>query len=280
MESYSRTKGVILKIENADTDVAKQASQVDDLISQGVDILILAPTDSTAAISMIEKAHKAGLKVVAYDRFIENSDLYVSFDNLKVGELQGKYLTQKVPKGNYIILSGDPKDYNSKYYKDGAMEYIKPLADKRDIKIVTDKAIENWDPKNAFKIVEDSLISHNNKIDAILAPNDATAGAAIEALKAQGLAGKVAVTGQDADLAAAKRIIEGTQSMTVFKDTRQLGKVAIDSAIKLAKQEAIEINDTIVNVSSILLTPVAVDKNNINEVLIGSGYLKQNEVYD
>ncbi len=281
MEDYAKEKGIIVKIENADTDVAKQASQVENLISQGINILILGPTDSSASVDMIKKAHSAGIKVIAYDRLIENSDLdlYISFDSTKIGELQGRFLTQKVPKGNYIILSGDPKDNNSKLLKEGAMEYICPLAAKRDIKIVTDKEVINWDSKNAFKIVERSLIENNNKIDAILAPNDATAGAAIEALKAQGLAGKVPVTGQDAELAAAQRIIKGTQAMTVFKDTRQLGKVAINSAIRLAKGESVEINDTVVNVASIILGPTVVDKNNIHRVLIDSGYLKPSEVY-
>ena len=281
MEKYAQEKGAITKVENADTDVAKQDLQVKDLISQNVDILILAPVDSLAAGALVQEAHNSSIKVIGYDRPIENInlDLYISFNGLRVGELQGRFLTQKVPKGNYIIMSGDPRDNNSKLFKDGAMEYIKPLADKGDIKIVTDKEVNNWDPRNAFKIVEDSLVANNNRIDAILAPNDSTAGAAIEALKAHGLVGKVPVTGQDAELAAAQRIVQGTQAMTVFKDTRQLGRVAIDSAIKLAKKEAIEINDTVVNVSSILLTPVVVDKSNINQVLIGSGYLKQNEVY-
>ena len=133
------------------------------------------------------------------------------------------------------------------------------------------------DFKNAFKIVEHSLIE--NKIDAILAPNDATAGASIEALKAQGLAGKVPVTGQDAELSAVQRIVQGTQAMTVFKDTRQLARVAIDAAIRLANQEALEINDTVVSVSSILLTPITIDKTNIDPVLIDSGYYTKEEVY-
>ena len=280
MQIFSEKKGVDLIIENADTDVTKQDSQVDDLISKKVDILILAPVDSVAAIPMVEKAHKAGIPVIAYDRFIDNSDLYVSFDNIRIGEFQGRFLTQRVPRGNYILMSGDPRDRNSKFYKDGAMEYIQPLIDKRDITIVTDKAIENWNPKNAFKIVQDSLIANNNKVDAILAPNDATAGAAIEALQTQGLdPSNIPVTGQDADLAAARRIVQGTQAMTIFKDTRQLGNVAIDAAIKLANKELIEINETVVNVSSVLLTPVVVTKENLDEVVIKSGYLKQNEVY-
>ncbi|MEQ8199635.1 MAG: substrate-binding domain-containing protein, partial [Clostridiaceae bacterium] len=176
MEKYAAEKGVTLKVTNADTDSAKQASQVDDLVSQGIDILILAPVDSVAAAAIFEKVHKKGIKVIAYDRLIENSDvdLYISFNNTTVGELQGRYLTRNVPQGRYIILTGDPKDRNSKFYRDGAMEYIQPLIDKGDIRIVTDKAVENWDPKNAYKIVEDSLAANSN-INAILAPNDSVA---------------------------------------------------------------------------------------------------------
>ena len=118
-------------------------------------------------------------------------------------------------------MQGDLENLNSKLYKDGAMGYIRPLVDKRDIKIVADEVVDNWDPKIAFKIVEDALIANKNEIDAILAPNDAIAGEVIKALEAQGLAGKVAVTGQDADLDAAQRIVQGTQLMTVFKDTRE-----------------------------------------------------------
>ena len=281
MEEYAKNKGVTIKVENADFDAAKQALQVENLISQGIDVLILVPIDPLAAAAMVEKAHKAGIKVISYDGLVENSDLdlYMSFNKIKVGELQGKSLIEQVPKGNYIILSGG----NDTMFKKGAMKYIQPLADKKDINIVTDEAVKNWDPKIAFKIVEDALIANKNKIDAILAPNDAIAGAAIEALQAQGLAGKVAVTGQDAELAAARRIIQRTQLMTVFKDTRELGKAAIDAAIKLANGEEVEVTDNVYNgkidVPSILITPIAIDKNNINSVLIASGYLNQNEVY-
>ena len=281
IEEYAKNKGVTVKVENADYDAVKQASQVENLISQGIDVLILVPIDSLAATAMVEKAHKAGIKVISYDGLVENSDLelYMSFNQIKVGELQGKSLIEKVPKGNYIIMSADPNNE----FKKGAMKYIQPLADKKDINIVTDEVVKNWDPMIAFKIVEDSLIANENKIDAILAPNDAIAGAAIQALQAQGLAGKVAVTGQDAELAAIRRIIQRTQLMTVFKDTRELGKAAVDAAIKLANGEEIEVTDKVNNgkmdVPSILITPIAIDKNNINSVLIDSGYLKQNEVY-
>lgn len=163
------------------------------------------------------------------------------------------------------------------------MEYIQPLAARGNIKIVADKSVAKWDPKIAYNIAKDALIANNNKIDALLAPNDVIAGAAIQALEEQGLAGKVVVTGMDAHLAAAERIVQRTQAMTIFKDTRELGKAAIDTAIKLANKKAVAVDNYInngkIDVPSILLTPLVVDRHNINEVLIDSGYLKQGEVY-
>ncbi|GAA0075712.1 D-xylose ABC transporter substrate-binding protein [Clostridium sp. CTA-5] len=286
MKKYAESKGATVKIENADDDADKQISQVENLISQGIDILIIAPVDSVAASGIVEKAHKAGIKVIAFDRIIENSDLdmYISFNTIRVGELQGRFLTQKVPNGNYIIMSGDPRDNNAKGLKEGAMKYIQPLVDKGDIKIVTDMAVDKWNPRNAFKIVEQSLINNNNKINGILAPNDSTAGGAIEALQAQGLAGKVVVTGQDGDLDALQRIIKGTQLMTVFKDPKKLGKATIDTAIKLVNGESIDISGSInngkIDVPLILVNPIAIDKNNIDSELINSGYFKKEEIYN
>lgn len=285
MEAYAKEKNVTLKVQVADTDVAQQASQVENLISQGVDVLILAPADASASAQSVEKAHEAGIKVISYDRLIANCDLdlYMSFDNEKVGELQGEYITKKVAKGNYIVMSGAPTDNNAKLFKEGAMKFIQPLVDKGDIKIVTEQAVDNWEPANALKIVENSLTANGNKVDAILAPNDGTAGAAIQALTAQGLSSKVPVTGQDSELTAAQRIVQGTQSMTIFKDTRELGKAAIDAAIKFAKGENVETNGKVNNgkmdVPSSLLTSTVVDKNNIDKELIDSGYLKKEDVY-
>ncbi len=285
MEKHAKLYNATLKVENADDDIAKQSLQVDNLISQGIDILILAPVDSIAAAPIVEKVHKAGLKVVNFDRLIMNSDLdiYISFNSIGVGELQGRFITNQVPKGNYIIMSGDPRDNNAKLFKEGAMEYIKPLVDTRAIKIVTDQPVINWDPKNAFKIVHDSLIVNNNKIDAILAPNDGTAGGAIQALAEQGLAGKIPVVGQDGDLAAFQRIAQGTQLMTVVKDTKELGNAAMDAAVRLARGQALDINGSVnngkIDVPSIFIPPTAVDKNNLDGFLEKTGYFKKEDVY-
>lgn len=283
MEKYATAKGAILKIKNADTDSEKQALQVEELIKEGIDVLVLAPVNSKEAAKIVERAHMAGIKVIGYDRLTLDSDLdlYISFDGLRVGELQGRFLVEKVLKGNYIILSGDPNDNNSILLKEGAMKFISPLVNKGDIKIVTEEAINNWEPQNAYNIVKNSL--RVNKVDAILAPNDATAGGVIKALDEKGLAGKVFVTGQDADIEAAQRIVQGTQAMTVFKDNKKIAQLAIDSAIKLANGEGIDVSGTVnngkINVPFMNVTSILVDKNNIQQVLIDSGYFSKSEVY-
>ncbi|MDD7793628.1 sugar ABC transporter substrate-binding protein [Clostridium sp. 'White wine YQ'] len=285
MKQRAKEIGVSLDVRLA-KDSNEQKAQVDELITKGsIGVLIIAAIDPMVFEDLVDKAHKSNIKVIAYDRLIKNSDLdlYITFNNKRVGELQGRYLIEKVPKGNYIILSGDPKDNNAKLVKEGAIEFINPLVSLRDIKIVTDKSVENWDPKIAYNIVKESLIANKNAVNAVLAPNDDIAGGAIDALREQGLAGKVAVTGQDADFQAIRRIIEGTQSMTVFKDTRELGKAAIESAKKLALGEAIDTTDTInngkIDVQSIFISPTLVDKDNLVQTLINSGYLKKEDVY-
>lgn len=286
MEAYAQEKGAELLVQVSDADARLQANQVENLLTQGIDVLILAPHDSKAAATLVDHAHKEGVKVISYDRLILESDvdLYISFDNVGVGKIQGKYITEKVPGGKYVILSGAPTDNNAKLFKKGAMEYIQPLIDSGKIDVVLDQAVDNWEPKNALRLVEQALTKSNNNIDAILAPNDGTAGGAIEALATQGLAGRVPITGQDAQLDAAVRIVKGTQSMTVFKDTRMLGNAAIDAALKIVNGSFPETKGKTVNngkfdVKSLLLTPIEVNKENINKMLIESGYLKKEDVY-
>lgn len=285
MEQVAADMGIELIVKVADADMEEQITQVESLLAQGIDALILAPHDAAAAATLVDKAKQEGIPVISYDRLITNTDkldVYLSFDNVRVGELQGQFITEKVPEGNYIILSGAPTDNNAKLFKQGAMKYIQPLIDEGKINVIAEQAVENWVPENALKIVEAALSANNNEVDAILAPNDGTAGAAIQALAAQGLAGKVPITGQDAEKAAAKRILEGTQSMTIFKDTRELGKEAINIAIKLAKGEKVEINGEVdngkINVPSVLLEPKIVTQDNLQEVLVDSGYISEEDL--
>lgn len=286
MEAYARELGIDLRVAVADADMAQQATQVETLLAQGIQALILAPHDGAAASTLVARAKAEGVPVISYDRLILNSpdvSLYISFDNVKVGELQGEYITKAVPQGNYILMAGAPTDNNAKLFKEGAMKHIQPLINSGAIKVIADQAVENWLPANALNIVENALTASGNQVDAILAPNDGTAGGAVVALEAQGLAGRVAVTGQDSEAAAARRILEGTQSMTIFKDTRLLGRAAVDAAVALAqgKQPIVNnaVNNNSIDVSSNLLTPFVVTKDNLDEMLIDSGYLSRSDVY-
>ncbi|WP_105615047.1 sugar ABC transporter substrate-binding protein [Vallitalea okinawensis] len=286
MEAAAEEAGVKLLVQVANNDVAQQDAQAKNLIAQGIDVLILAPQDAAAAASIVEAASEEGIPVISYDRLITNTDkldYYLSFDNVRVGELQGAYITDLVSEGNYIIMSGAPTDNNAKLFKEGAMTYLQPLIDEGKVNVIVDQPVDDWKPENALKIIENALTKANNDVQAILAPNDGTAGGAIQALAAQGLDGQVPITGQDAELAAAQRIVEGTQSMTIFKDTRMLGAEAINIAIALANGEEVKTNGAVsnnsVDVPSVLLTPYVVDKDNIDELLIESGYLKKEDVY-
>ncbi|MFW6026901.1 MAG: sugar ABC transporter substrate-binding protein, partial [Candidatus Woesearchaeota archaeon] len=241
MEDLGEKKDDIdVKVQNANQDAEKQLSQCTNLMTQGIDVLILAPYDATSAASIVENAQSNDVPVISYDRLIIDTsslDAFVAFDSVKVGELQGKYITDVAPKGKYVVLSGAATDYNAKLFKKGAMKHIQPLADKGEIDIVMDQSVENWDPSNALKLMENALTDNDNNIDAVLAPNDQTAGAAIEALASQKLDGEVPITGQDATESGAQRIVEGTQSMTILKDTRKLAKEAIEVARLLGEGE-------------------------------------------
>ncbi|MDI6600421.1 MAG: D-xylose ABC transporter substrate-binding protein [Thermoanaerobacteraceae bacterium] len=281
--------GAEVLVQAANNDENVQNSQVENLITQGIDVLVLDPQNADSAAALVEEAHKAGIKVISYDRLIRNADVdvYLSFDNERVGEMQGEFITKLVPKGNYFVFAGAPTDNNATLFKKGAMKYIQPLADKGDIKIVFDQAIRDWDPNEALKLAENALTANKNNVQAVLAPNDGTAGGIIQALSAQGLAGKVPITGQDAELAAIKRIVAGTQSMTIFKDVRKLAEKSAEVAVALAQGKEVkdlpEANKTVnngkIDVPSVLLDPVVITKDNVDSVLIDSGWFTKDQVY-
>ena len=285
LRSEAAAKGIDLRLQISDNDSARQLAQCENLFAQGVDVLIIAPHDAAAASVIVKKAHRYGIKVISYDRLITDADLdlYISFDNVKVGEIQGKYLTKLVPKGTYVVLAGAPTDNNAKLFRQGAMNIIQPLVTRGDIKIVMDQYVRDWQPIEAMKLMENALTANKNAIDAVLAPNDGTAGGVIQALAQQHLEGKIPVTGQDAELAAAQRIVKGTQTMTVFKDTRELACAALEAAKKMASGldpgANAKVNNGKIDVPSLLLTPLAVDKSNLDVILIAGGYLKKDDVY-
>ena len=227
--------GAKVFVQSANGNEETQMSQIENMINRGVDVLVIIPYNGQVLSNVIKEAKQEGIKVLAYDRMINNADIdfYISFDNEKVGEMQAQSLVDKVPQGNYFLMGGSPVDNNAKLFRAGQMKVLKPYVDDGKIKIVGDQWVDGWLPENALKIMENALTANNNKIDAVVASNDATAGGAIQALTAQGLAGKVAISGQDADLAGVKRIISGTQTMTVYKPITTLATNAAEIAVEL-----------------------------------------------
>ncbi|MFN7252623.1 MAG: D-xylose ABC transporter substrate-binding protein [Anaerobacillus sp.] len=277
--------GATVEIMAANGDDAVQILQAETLISQGVDLLVVVPHNAEATAAIVNKAHLMGIKVLSYDRLIKNADIdfYISFDNERVGELQAEAITKLVPKGRYVYIGGAVTDNNAHLFKKGVFNVLQPLIDNGDITIVFDQWTKDWNPANAYTNMEAALKANHNQIDAVIAANDATAGGVIEALAAQGLAGKIPVAGQDAELAAAQRIVEGSQTMTVYKPIRTLAEEAAELAVKLAKGEEVAaerlVNNGKIEVSSILLSPIAVDKFNIDRTIITDGFHSWQEVY-
>lgn len=277
--------GADVLVQSANGDDQTQYSQAENLISQGIDVLVVIPHNGEAMGAIVEEAHKNGVKVLAYDRLLTNCDVdyYISFDNVKVGELQAEALVKQVPKGNYFLMGGSPTDNNAKLFRKGQMNVLKPLIDKNQIKVIGDQWAKDWLPEEALKIMENALTANNNKINAVVASNDSTAGGAIQALAAQKLDGKVAISGQDADAAACQRIVEGKQTMTVYKPIKTLATNAAEMAVKMAKDEEVETNGVTNNgkkdVKSKLLIPIAVTKDNMKETIIKDGFHTTEEVY-
>jgi len=277
--------GAEVEVQSANSDDAKQIAQAESLISQGVDVLVVIPHDAEATAAIVEKAHAAGVKVIAYDRLIKNSDvdLYVSFDNERVGQMQAEAIVKLVPKGKYVYIGGSETDNNAHLFKKGAFDVLQPYIERGDIEIVYDQWTKDWNPAVAMANMENALTANNNQIDAVVAANDGTAGGVIQALAAQGLAGKIPVSGQDAELAACQRIVEGTQTMTVYKPIKLLAEKAAELAVAMAKGEQIQTDRTVhngkIDVPSILLDPISVDKTNIDQTVIADGFHSREDVY-
>ncbi|EME1786989.1 D-xylose ABC transporter substrate-binding protein [Cronobacter sakazakii] len=282
--SKAESLGAKVFVQSANGNEETQMSQIENMINRGVDVLVIIPYNGQVLSNVVAEAKREGIKVLAYDRMINNADIdfYISFDNEKVGELQAQSLVDKVPQGNYFLMGGSPVDNNARLFRDGQMKVLKPFIDSGKIKVVGVQWVDGWLPENALKIMENALTANNNKIDAVVASNDATAGGAIQALSAQGLAGKVAISGQDADLAGIKRIIAGTQTMTVYKPITQLANTAAEVAVELGNDKQPKSDATLNNglkeVPARLLTPIKVDKSNIESTVIKDGFHKKSEL--
>jgi len=238
----------------------------------------LLPHDTTKASRIVGAAKSANVKVISYDRLVLNSDvdLYVSFDSVEIASMQAEYLVKHAPKGNYVLIAGSPNDEGAKALHDEQMKVLQPYIDSGDIKVIADGYTKDWLPTEAYLSMLKAIESTQGNIAAVLASNDGLAGGAIQALLEHNLAGKVLVSGQDADLRAIICIAQGTQSMTVYKPVANEAAVAAEEAVRLAKGEGTRANressNGKVNVPAILLKPIVVTRDNIKETVVKDGF--------
>lgn len=278
----ARELGAEVNVQNANGDVDTQISQIEYFIEKKVQAIVVVATDCNALSSVIAKAHRAGIKVVSYDRLISdaNTDLYISFDNVRVGELMaGAIIEQTGGKGDVLMVNGPLTDTNVP----SVMEGFNSRIEGTDINVAQVYHCAGWRPEYAFDYVSTYINNHpgENPV-AVMCGNDSIAGQAIKALSERKMAGRVTVTGQDADLDACQRIVEGTQYMTVYKPVEKLAQRAAEMTVELVKQGYVETDehmyDGTYNIPSEMLEPVEVTAENMDEVIIGSFHQKS-EVY-
>jgi D-xylose transport system substrate-binding protein len=231
--------GYDVLVQEANHDAKLQNDQIKNMVTQGAKVIIAVAEDGDSLATAVDEVAKKGVKVLAYDRLIKSSKIaaYVSFDNVDVGRNQARGVLAVKDSGNFVLLGGSPTDNNAHLFRQGQMEVLNPLIKAGKIKVVADQWVENWDPANAKKLMENILTATGKKFDAVVASNDGTALGAIEAMKTAGLAGKTPISGQDATEAGCNSIARGELTVTILKDTRKLTPLAAELAVKLAKGE-------------------------------------------
>ncbi len=284
IEKRAAELGADVTVSVAESNDERQLKQVEDLLTKGIDVLIIAPHNGLVAATAVEKAKKQGVPVVSYDRMILNDDVDVLVSHLHstAGQMQAEYALKNAPKGNYVLVFGAPTDNNALIMKETQNEFLKAAVEKGDVKIVANQHAKDWSPEEALKIAENALTQNRNEVAAFVCSNDGTAGGVVQALKTQGLAGKVIVTGMDAQIDALQRIAQGEQSMTVYKPIQPLAYAAVEAAIKLAKGEKLQTTKTMKAVNKevpfIFIEPKVIDKSNLMEI-VKDGYQKYEDIF-
>ncbi len=258
---------------NAEQDAAKQQQQAEAAITQGVDVLVLDAVDGKSAATIVQNAKSQGVPVVAYDRFVAGSDYYVSFDNKKVGELQGQGLVAAMEaagnaQGDIVMINGSPTDANAADFKAGAHSVL----DNSGYTIAAEYDTPDWSPDKAQAWMEGQIGTLKGKLVGVYAANDGTAGGAIAALKAGGVKPLPPVTGQDAELAAIQRIISGDQSLTIYKAIKPEAEDAAKAALALAGGGTPDAKTDKEGVAATLLEPIVVTKQNIKDTVVADGF--------
>ena len=267
---------------DAQSSASKQLADIESLIAQGADALIVLAQDTQAIIPAVQAAVDEGIPVVAYDRLIEDPRaLYLTFDNVEVGRMQARAVFAVQPTGNYVMIKGSPTDPNADFLRGGQQEILQAAIDAGDITIVGEAYTDGWLPANAQRNMEQILTAQDNNVDAVVASNDGTAGGVVAALTAQGMEG-IPVSGQDGDHAALNRVAKGTQTVSVWKDARELGKAAGEAAVAMAGGTAMGdlsgagewTSPSGTTMTSIFLAPVPITQENLS-VVVDAGWISQ-----
>jgi D-xylose transport system substrate-binding protein len=277
-QKHAKELGAEVLVETAEGDDELQLQQARKLLDSGVKALVLVPHDAEKAVRIVNAAKARKVPLLCYERLVRDPDVsfFIGVDASAVGYLQAFSLSQLAPKGNYVLIGGSPSDSNAKILHDAQMRVLKPLVDRGDIKIVSDTWTKDWDPSEAYAHMSAAIDSTKGEIAAVVASNDGTAGGAIQALEEHKLAGKVFVSGQDADLAAIIRVLDGTQTMTIYKPLGSQATLAAEAAVAWAKGESIKATATLSignkTIPATLLTPVVVTKDNVKQTVIKDGF--------
>lgn len=278
--------GGTVEIGDANNDPNLQEQQAKQMLDNGVKVLVVTAVNQNLAAAIVRMAHDKGVKVIAYERLIQQCDLdyFVSFDHFVVGKQQATYAIQKVPDGNYILISGDKRDKNAELIKQGQREILAPLIKSGKVNVMYDVFVEDWDAESAYKEVFTALNLSGKKADVVLCANDGMAGGVIRALQDFQPGYPAIVTGLDADLPACRRIVQGKQSMTIYKPFKKQAEIAGTLAMKIAMHEKYtdnlsKTNNGMVDVPTIQLESVPVDNANIKSTIIADGMYKETDIY-
>lgn len=286
MEERAKELGAEIEVRLNTTDKPKtQKEDCFELIDSGIDVLIITPRDVNKVGEIIEYAKKKDVPVISYSRVVigEDIELYVGYDCTKIGQNMGQYLAETVDHGDYIFLKGDENDFNTELLYSGAMKYLQPLKDGKKINVILDEYVKGWDAATAKQIVKEAIKKNNNKIDAILAPNDKLAQACSEAIDELGIKTKVQITGMDAEIEALKRINNSKQGMTFYLSLEDLSRTAIDEAYDLAQGKDLKVNANIDNKSSskinaYLINGQIITKENMKTQIIDKGIYTEDQI--
>jgi D-xylose transport system substrate-binding protein len=294
-EIKAAVPGVTLQYSNANNNATTQQNQAEAALTKGACILVIDPNDSDQASVIVQQAKASGVPVIAYDRLIQDPDLayYVSFNNERVGELQGQYIADQYKAGKFdlkkgatlVMINGAQTDNNALLFRKGTLRSLQPLIDSGDLKLVFDQYTPNWDNAKAQSLMEGVLTKQRNQVDIAYVANDGMANTVIAALRSQKLNGKVLVTGQDATLTGIQNILTGDQAMTIYKPISKEAKATarLVAAISNGEDTGAIANGTTeikggASIASVLETPIAVDQKNVKATVITDGFLTQAQI--